>query len=297
MSGGDGGWGAMSSNAPGSRFFGKPASPGKQLAIRDGGIKKHSKAEEVTARYRKDMQKDLGKQKNITCINPGKLVPIETDDLDEGERLGQPTEQEWAEENERRKKCKLTYLMAYAPDHEVLRYADIALQCLRDSSVYPFPAPEFDPVDTELGAEALDIVMTQGNIMYQKNLIWMALYLSREFVSVFCPRPSASGNREFLVNPEILGAFISGKKSPLIAIVSSMLINNIGVDHMGPAALEKWMELRPWADHEVWSKLQADGSGGELVQMAICDERRDATLARIEAAGKGPLLLEDGDAD
>lgn len=232
------------------------------------------------------------KKDRVTGIMPRELERIEAKNLRD-RRLGEPRKEDVSEEKRRRGRCRLCYLMTEASMAELTEYTQLALESARIDGIYPLAVANFEPTDVTLAAQSLQLIIEGDSVLYKRAFIWVALFLSREYTNVFCPRPTKHGNKEFTVDPAKLGRFVAGDDATLRHIVSSMLINHITIEQMVTLAYQKWIELQPWRDYETWSRLHADASGGQMAALTASYARREDKRKQQQLADKerAQLLL------
>lgn len=245
------------------------------------------------------------KRRGLTCMLAGELKCVERHDL-ETRSLGQLPKEATKMEKMRRNKCKIFYLMTAALDDEVSRYVKIALECLRIDGRYPFSSTVIEASDRDIAAQMVTRLTTTATIAEKRAFLWIALFLSRQFVAVFCPRvnegdtstpgdiPNAQRRytREFSANPALLGPFVAANDAPLRYIASARLVGLCTRDQFVAMATKLWMELQPWRKAKHWRYLDPRQPGPELKMLLGPGDGPDGGQRLIGYAG-GPDAFED----
>lgn len=243
---------------------------------------------------------------SYTCMLASDLKRVQPKDLSD-KCMNQPTEKEIGLENKRRNKCKLFFLMTAATIEEVNQYVELAFMSLKVDHIYPFDNAWTEQFDRELSAKNIDFIRKSPDIVVKRAFIWLALFLSRKFVTVFCPRrtdPSDTSNegmdstfnrrtKEFTVNPDLLGPFVTAKDSALSFVVSARLVGLINTGQLVAIATKLWMELQPWNDHEIWGNLDADELGNN-VRLIMAPPSKHIHNA-IEGPNDNQMLANDSE--
>jgi len=256
----------------------------------------------------KDMKRVM---ESYTCMVAGDLKRVQPKDLND-KYMCQPSQEKLALEGKRRNKCRLFYLMTDATVEEVNTYVELAFMSLKVDHVYPFDNAWTEQFDRDLAAKNMDHIRKGTDIVVKRAFIWIALYLSRKFVSVFCPRRDGAGDssspttekmfmrytKEFTANPALLGPFVASKDSPFAYVVSARLIGLINTPQFVVIATKLWMELQPWNNHDAWGTLDADGLGLDvklLMAPPATTTSSSGGANAIEAPGPDAVLDNDSD--
>lgn len=215
---------------------------------------------------------------SFTRLVAGDLHRIQPENL-QGKYMCQLTEDEIATERKRRNKCKVYYLMTAASLEELNQYIDLVLMSFKIDHIYPFDHAWTEKFDRDLAVTNIEHIKKTNDVVLKRAFIWLGLYLSRKFLSVFCPRPDDSIDdtgspetnhsfrrytKEFTANPALLGPFVMSKESPFACVVSARLVGLINMTQFVAIATKLWMEHQPWQNHENWGHLDADDIGHDV---------------------------------
>lgn len=212
------------------------------------------------------------------------------------------SEQQRQSLEDNRNKCALMRLFASQDRSEVRRYVDVLKDCLKKEGIFPPPREKVDEhvyeqTDVDMTQGVVDAATSTGDLVVMKAILMVGLRVSKQFVQVFCPLPSPTMDRRFLVNPEVMALFVDHPRLGLIRLISLFLQGR----HASPAhfvsiCFTTWEEFGPWIGYEQWGTASTNQPSAEIAEVrkrlrmtADADAREHAMLE----AGAGEQGLID----
>jgi hypothetical protein len=214
------------------------------------------------------------------------------------------SEEEVNKLRENMNKCALLRLLESTDPDEVRHFVDRLMECLSRAKKFPPPTEKVDrhvyeQTDITRVAETVASVKASGDTVAMKVILLAGLRTSAMFVQIFCPPPSPTMDRRFLVDPDVMQAFTTGLNNPLQTHMTAFLVGRAATPEMlVTACLTSWMELGPWHDADRWSKLEANAPSVEMravakrIKMAEGGRAVDDDQARLTGGDHEALLLD-----
>ena len=210
---------------------------------------------------------------------------------------------EQMEENEaRRRRCRLTALLESTDRTEVRHFVHELMACLAREHIFPPPQDKvnrhiYDQTDIDAVQQFVTDTCSAGNTVAMKALILTGLRVSALFVQVFCPPPSPTMDRRFLVNPAKLQTFLLGPGKGLVHHISSFVVMRLGTpEHFVSTCMATWAQLAPWKDYEAWGAVSTNESSAELhdvhKRQRLGPSADPAEHALLASAGSDHALLD-----
>lgn len=206
------------------------------------------------------------------------------------------------EVEKKRSRCRLTALLESNNPAEVRHFVDELMDCLARENIFPPPPAMvnlnlYEQSDIDGVQEFVTAVTSAGNLIPMKALILFGLRVSVRFVQVFCPPPSPTMERRFLVDPEKLSEFLGTQVKGLPYHMSCFLMTRLSSPMVFVAAcLTTWRQNAPWENFEVWGSVSTNAISAELgdvrkrQRLGNYADGEDYEHALLESAGEQALL-------
>lgn len=157
--------------------------------------------------------------------------------------------------NEERQKDYLIKLMLNINEDELIYTCQILTKCLILDDLLPVnednKAGENEHVES-----ILNMMIQKNNVLIQKTMIWVGLYLSPSFVKYFCP-PQGSDERT-LINPRCITEFIYGEKSDMHQLFVSNQLSSFKSSMFVTLCTKNWFLMQPWLEMDKYNNNNSD---------------------------------------
>ena len=202
------------------------------------------------------------------------------------------------------KRCALTRLLESTNPREVAHFMDRLLECLSRDNIFP-PPPEkvdkhiYEQCDIDQVARTLAGIRASEDTVTMKVVILAGLRVSTLFLQIFCPPPSPTLDRHFLVDPDALLFFLSGENNPLQCHITAFVVGRASSpEKLVTDCLTSWLELGSWRTHDTWSRISANEPSAELhavakrLRLEAGENPDNHEQARLEAPNTDSYLLD-----
>lgn len=155
-----------------------------------------------------------------------------------------------------RRKCKLTEIMLY-DNKELEFYVKKAVDALICDGIYTSDMGEdVHSKNYYYVSKFLTIALEGKDVIAKKYLIWLALYLSPTFISVFCPPPDlTNAPKAFLVDPDKMIQMVATENCPFFYLVGEMISGTIDVRTFVTCCTVEWNSMDPWENMDEYKAI------------------------------------------